>query len=403
MNQGVADTAAASTESDTAAEPIVVGERVRKSYGAVDALAGVDLAVEPGEVFGLIGPNGAGKTTLVRALTGTTDVEGTVRVFGAPPTTVDAGRVGLLPQSFDPPARLTARELVDYYGGLYDAARDTESVLADVGMSADADAWYETLSGGQQRRTCVATAVVNDPDLLFLDEPTTGIDPAGRRALHQLIARLAADGTTVFLTSHAMDEVERLADRVMLLRDGDVVAVGPPAELIAEHAGRPRLEIALRDPTAVRPSECTTDDDSVTTGDSVTTNDAPTDGDPPAVDDGISAAVADAVDGATVESTTDGLRICGIDPVEIGSVVDALAAVGVGFDSLTWAEPSLEDVYLRLTGETYSPRSATDLTGAERRADGGTSSTGGSHTDSGSRTDDGVRPPSGSRGDGGAR
>ena len=397
MNQGVADTAAASTESDTAAEPIVVGERVRKSYGAVDALAGVDLAVEPGEVFGLIGPNGAGKTTLVRALTGTTDVEGTVRVFGAPPTTVDAGRVGLLPQSFDPPARLTARELVDYYGGLYDAARDTESVLADVGMSADADAWYETLSGGQQRRTCVATAVVNDPDLLFLDEPTTGIDPAGRRALHQLIARLAADGTTVFLTSHAMDEVERLADRVMLLRDGDVVAVGPPAELIAEHAGRPRLEIALRDPTAVRPSECTTDDDSVTT------NDAPTNGDPPAVDDGISAAVADAVDGATVESTTDGLRICGIDPVEIGSVVDALAAVGVGFDSLTWAEPSLEDVYLRLTGETYSPRSATDLTGAERRADGGTSSTGGSHTDSGSRTDDGVRPPSGSRGDGGAR
>ena len=397
MNQGVADTAAASTESDTAAEPIVVGERVRKSYGAVDALAGVDLAVEPGEVFGLIGPNGAGKTTLVRALTGTTDVEGTVRVFGAPPTTVDAGRVGLLPQSFDPPARLTARELVDYYGGLYDDARDTESVLADVGMSADADAWYETLSGGQQRRTCVATAVVNDPDLLFLDEPTTGIDPAGRRALHQLIARLAADGTTVFLTSHAMDEVERLADRVMLLRDGDVVAVGPPAELIAEHAGRPRLEIALRDPTAVRPSECTTDDDSVTT------NDAPTDGDPPAVDDGISAAVADAVDGATVESTTDGLRIRGIDPVEIGSVVDALATVGVGFDSLTWAEPSLEDVYLRLTGETYSPRSATDLTDAERRADGGTSSNGGSHTDSGSRTDDGVRPHSGSRGDGGAR
>ena len=397
MNLGVADAAAASTESDTAAEPIVVGERVRKSYGAVDALAGVDLAVEPGEVFGLIGPNGAGKTTLVRALTGTTDVEGTVRVFGAPPTTVDAGRVGLLPQSFDPPARLTARELVDYYGGLYDDARDTESVLADVGMSADADAWYETLSGGQQRRTCVATAVVNDPDLLFLDEPTTGIDPAGRRALHQLIARLAADGTTVFLTSHAMDEVERLADRVMLLRDGDVVAVGPPAELIAEHAGRPRLEIALRDPTAVRPSECTTDDDSVTT------NDAPTDGDPPAVDDGISAAVADAVDGAAVESTTDGLRILGIDPVEIGSVVDALATVGVGFDSLTWAEPSLEDVYLRLTGETYSPRSVTDLTDAERRADGGTSSNGGSHTDSGSRTDDGVRPHSGSRGDGGAR
>jgi ABC-2 type transport system ATP-binding protein len=403
MNQGVADAAAASTEPAAAVtDPIVVGEGVRKSYGAVDALAGVDLAVEPGEVFGLIGPNGAGKTTLVRALTGTADVEGTVRVFGTSPTAVDAGRVGLLPQSFDPPARLTARELVDYYGGLYDDARDTESVLADVGMSADADAWYETLSGGQQRRTCVATAVVNDPDLLFLDEPTTGIDPAGRRALHQLIVRLAADGTTVFLTSHAMDEVERLADRVMLLRDGEVVAVGPPAALIAEHAGRPRLEIALRDPTAVRPGERTTDDDSAATGD------PPTGGDPPAVDEGVSAAVTDAVDGAAVESTTDGLRILGIDPVEIGSVVDALATVGVDFDSLTWAEPSLEDVYLRLTGETYSPRSAVDRTDAERRADGGTAADGrtpaddGSHTDSGSPDDEG-RPHSGSRGDGGVR
>jgi ABC-2 type transport system ATP-binding protein len=276
-------------------------------------------------------------------------------------------------------------------------------VLADVGMSADADAWYETLSGGQQRRTCVATAVVNDPDLLFLDEPTTGIDPAGRRALNQLIARLATDGTTVFLTSHAMDEVERLADRVMLLRDGEVVAVGPPAALIAEHAGRPRLEVALRDPTAVRPGECTTDDDPAATGD------APTGGDLPAVEKGVSAAVTDVVNGAAVEPTTDGLRILGIDPVEIGSVVDALATVGVGFDSLTWAEPSLEDVYLRLTGETYSPRSAVDRTDAERRADGGTAADGrtpaddGSHTDSGSPTDDEGRPHSGSRGDGEVR
>ena len=177
----------------------------------------------------------------------------------------------------------------------------------------------------------------------------------------------------------------------MLLRDGDVVAVGPPAALIAEHAGRPRLEIALRDPTAVRPG------------------DAPTGDDPPAVDAGISAAVTGAVDGAAVESTTDGLRILGIDPVEIGSVVDALAAVGVGFDSLRWAQPSLEDVYLRLTGETYSPRSATDLTDTERRADGGKTADGrtpaddGSHSDSGSPTDDAGRPYSSSRGDGGVR
>ena len=391
MNQGVADATAASTESEAVAEPIVVGERVRKSYGDVDALAGVDLAVEPGEVFGLIGPNGAGKTTLVRALTGTTDVEGTVRVFDTSPTAVDAGRVGLLPQSFDPPARLTARELVDYYGGLYDDARDTESVLADVGMSADADAWYETLSGGQRRRTCVATAVVNDPDLLFLDEPTTGIDPAGRRALHRLIARLAADGTTVVLTSHAMDEVERLADRVMLLRDGEVVAVGPPAALIAEHGGRPRLEVALRDPAAARPREGVTDGDSVTTGGALADGTAPTGGDAPDVAADVSAAVADAVEGAAVESTTDGLRILGIDPVEIGAVVDALADVGVEFESLTWAEPSLEDVYLRLTGETYTSRVPSDIADASRRADGG------------APPDDGPSIDDDARGDGGAR
>ena len=323
MNQGVADAATASAESDAAAEPIVVGERVRKSYGAVDALTGVDLAVEPGEVFGLIGPNGAGKTTLVRALTGTTDVEGTIRVFGTSPSAVDAGRVGLLPQSFDPPERLTATELVEYYGGLYDDAREVESVLRDVGMTDDADAWYETLSGGQKRRTCVATAVVNDPDLLFLDEPTTGIDPAGRRSIHRLIERLADGGTTVFLTSHAMDEVERLADRVALLRDGAVVAVGRPDELIAEHGGAPRLDVSLDEPA----------------------------------DDGVVERVEAGLPGdVAVESTRGGLRVRGVRPEAIGDAVDALDGAGVAFESLAWSEPSLEDVYLRLTGEEYSPR-----------------------------------------------
>ena len=315
--------AAADRADAPAGDPVVVGEGVRKSYGDVAALDGVDLDVAAGEVFGLIGPNGAGKTTLVRALTGTTEAEGDLRVFGAPPRDVDPARIGLLPQSFDPPARLTARELVDYYGGLYDEARDTESVLDDVGMADDADAWYETLSGGQKRRTCVATAVVNDPDLLFLDEPTTGIDPAGRRAIHRLIERLAADGTTVFLTSHAMDEVERLADRVALLRDGAVVAVGPPGELIAEHGGAPRLDVTLDDAAS---------------------------------DAAVGGVEAGLAGDAAVESTRDGLRIRGVRPEAIGDAVDALDAAGVAFESLAWTEPSLEDVYLRLTGEEYSPR-----------------------------------------------
>ena len=325
------DTAAADADAADSGS-VVAGEGVRKSYGEVVALDGVDVRVEPGEVFGLIGPNGAGKTTLVRALTGTTEAEGDLRVFGAPPREVDPQRIGLLPQSFDPPERLTASELVDYYGGLYDAARDTEPVLRDVGMADDADAWYETLSGGQQRRTCVATAIVNDPDLLFLDEPTTGIDPAGRRSIHRLIERLAGDGTTVFLTSHAMDEVERLADRVALLRDGAVVAVGAPGDLVAEHGGEPSLEVALDGPA-----------EEAEVG---------------AVREALADGSADEV--PQVDATRAGLRIEGVRPEGIGAAVDALDAAGVAFESLAWSEPSLEDVYLRLTGEEYSPRSAAD-------------------------------------------
>ncbi|SEO96479.1 ABC-2 type transport system ATP-binding protein [Halogranum amylolyticum] len=290
----------------------LVADDVRRTYGDTVALDGVSLSVDEGEVFGLIGPNGAGKTTLVRALTGTTDAEGTVRVLGEEPTKVDTQRVGLLPQSFTPPERLTARELVDYYAGLYEEARDSDGVLADVGLGDAGDTWYENLSGGQQRRVCVATALVNDPDVLFLDEPTTGIDPAGRRALWALLEDLADTGTTVFLTSHSMDEVERLADRVGLLNDGRLVAVGSPGDLVAEHGGETRL---------------------------VVRTDAGTD------------ALVDA--GFVVEADAETLTFHDVDPRDIGRAVEALERAGVDYDSLTWKQPGLEEVYLRLTGETF--------------------------------------------------
>lgn len=293
----------------------VVADAVHKTYGDTVALDGVDLTVAEGEVFGLIGPNGAGKTTLIRALTGTTSVTGEIRVLGEEPTAVDTDRIGLLPQSFSPPARLTARELVDYYAGLYETARDTEAVLADVGLTETADSWYETLSGGQQRRVCVGTALVNDPDLLFLDEPTTGIDPAGRRALWDLLESLAAGGTTVVLTSHSMNEVQRLSDRVGLLQDGQLVAVGTPADLIADHGGQSRLVIG-------------------------------TDTDHEAAD-ALQAAGFTAAAGASEVVVED------VSAVDIGEAVDALSAAGISYDSLTWTEPSLEDVYLQLTGERF--------------------------------------------------
>jgi ABC-2 type transport system ATP-binding protein len=302
----------------------LVADDVSKRYGDLVALDGVSLSIRAGEVFGLVGPNGAGKTTLVRALTGTTGFEGEVRILGASPDTVAPDRVGLLPQSFHPADRLTARELIAYYAGLYDESRAVDAVLEDVGLDDDADTWYENLSGGQRRRACVGTALVNDPDVLFLDEPTTGIDPAGRRALWSLIGDLAAGGTTVLLTSHSMAEVERLADRVGLLRAGDLVAVGTPGSLIADHAGDSHL---LLDP-----------------GRGV----APT-------------AVEDAL-GRRVDERDGRLVVDDVALADVGRVVGELEAAGVDIDSFTWAEPNLEDVYLRLTGESLDGRDG-DATG----------------------------------------
>jgi ABC-2 type transport system ATP-binding protein len=294
----------------------LVAEDVRRAYGETVALDGVSLSVDAGEVFALVGPNGAGKTTLVRALTGTTDAEGSVELFGADPRAVDRERVGLLPQAFDPPARLTARELLDYYAGLYDESRPVDAVLSDVGLADDADTWYENLSGGQQRRTCVGSALVNDPDLLFLDEPTTGIDPAGRRALWDLLESLADGGTTIVLTTHDMAEAHRLADRVGLLADGRLVAADDPDALVAEYGGESRLVVE-------------------------------TDADPADLDLSYPA-----------ERAGDSLVVSDVPPEAIGDVVDALAAAGASYDALTWSEPDLEDVYLELADAsgTYDGR-----------------------------------------------
>jgi ABC-2 type transport system ATP-binding protein len=296
---------------------VLVAEEVRKTYGDTAAVDGVSLSLGEGEVFALVGPNGAGKTTFVRALTGTTEPDsGSVSVFGTDPQAVERSRLGLLPQAFDPPERLTARELVAYYAGLYEESRDPEAVLGEVGLADADDTWYENLSGGQQRRTCVATTLVNDPDLLFLDEPTTGIDPAGRRALWSLVEDLAADGTTVFLTTHYMEEAERLADRVGLLADGELAAVGTPSDLVAQFGGRTRLVVE------------TTDEAHETAGNSLADADF------------------------EVETADEGLVVPGVRPEDIGEVVAALNDRGVAYDALTWKQPDLEDVFLRLTGQS---------------------------------------------------
>ena len=296
----------------------VAAERVSKRYDDTVALDGVSLSVESGEVYALVGPNGAGKTTLVRTLTGTTTPDsGSVTVFGTSPKRIGKERIGLLPQSFTPPERLTARELLTYYAGLYDEPRLVDEVLSEVGLAEADETWYTNLSGGQQRRVCVGIALINDPDLLFLDEPTTGIDPAGRRSLWSLITTLADAGTTVFLTTHYMEEAEELADRVALLDSGSIIESGAPAELVETFGGGTHLRIE----TETSPS----------------------------------APQIDAL-GVDIEETEIGFRIPDVSPTEIGEIVSRLEAQGIEYETLTWTEPSLEDVYLQLTGETISER-----------------------------------------------
>ena len=308
----------------------IAAENLRKTYGDAEALSDVSLSVDAGEVFALVGPNGAGKTTLVRCLTGTTTPDdGETTLLGEPPRSLPKGRIGLLPQDYGPPDRLTARELVAYYAGLYDDARDVDAVLGDVGVTDSTETRYADLSGGEKRRTLVATALVNDPDVLFLDEPTTGIDPAGRRAVHALIEDLAAAGTTVFLTTHYMDEVERLADRVGVLAGGELAAVDTPGGLVADHGGDPRLLV---------------DTD------------------------------AASIPGYDAEQTDRGLVFRDVTPGDIGEMIEALAAAGIEYDALSWQEADLETAYLALTGQTprsVGERSSPDRSPAESPAGGG--------------------------------
>jgi len=291
-------------------EEVLVAEDVRRQYADTVAVDGVSLSLSAGEVFALVGPNGAGKTTLVRALTGTTDAEGRVELFGASPRAIDSDRIGLLPQDFTPHERLSAAELLDYYAGLYDEGRAVSEVLEDVGLADTADTWYENLSGGQQRRACVATALINDPDLLVLDEPTTGIDPAGRQSLWQLLSGLADRGVTILVTTHYMEEAHRLADRVGLLADGRLAAVDTPDALVAEYGGRSKLTVTGEFAETV-------------------TSDLRW----------------------PVETATGELTIYEVEPREIGAVVERLEQAGVEYDGLAWSEPDLEDAYLELTGQ----------------------------------------------------
>jgi len=280
-------------------------EGLRKTYGEREAVRGLSFAVAQGEVFGLLGPNGAGKTTTVEILEGYRErTAGHVAVLGMDPGTRPRAlrqRVGIVLQSSGLYRHLTVREAVEHWAALYPAPRDVGETIALTGLTESAEVRTNALSGGQQRRLDFALALVGDPELVFLDEPTTGFDPAARRHAWDTVRSLQALGKTVLLTTHYLDEAQALADRVAIIKDGAILAEGAPHEL---GAGAEHYRVRWRDP-----------------------------------------------DGDLQERQTD-------DPTALlHELTGAALARGDRLHDLSVSRPSLEDVYLELTadGAAVSP------------------------------------------------
>jgi len=273
----------------------VVVRDLHKSYGDIEAVRGIDFTIETGEVFGLLGPNGAGKTTTVEILEGYRPrTSGTVEVLGTDPQRAGPAwreHIGVMLQSSSLYPALTVIESLRTFAGYYSAPRDAEEVVEIIGLGERRDARVRKLSGGQQRRLDLGIALIGDPELIFLDEPTTGFDPAARRAAWEVVRALRDLGKTVVLTTHYLDEAQALADRVAILKDGRILAEGSPDSLGASH-----YRVAWRDAA-----------------------------------------------GSIVERFTD-------DPTTLLArlTADALAR-GERLEELSVTRPSLEDVYLELT------------------------------------------------------
>ena len=297
-----------------------------KRFQAVTAVDGLDLTVFAGECFGLLGPNGAGKTTTIEILEGLqTPTSGEVSLLGASWAT-DAkalrARIGVQLQETVLTAKLSVRETLRLFASFYPLARPVDDVISEVDLADKADAWVEKLSGGQRQRLAVACALVSDPEVLFLDEPTTGLDPAARRGVWELIRRFQSRGRTVVLTTHYMDEAERLCDRIAIVDKGRIVALGTPSELIAKVGGEEVVELV-------------TD---------------------PALDagafEGLSGVISAKPDGDGWHLVVRGLHVA------LPALLARLSERGVAATRLLTRHATLEDVFLQVAGRTFSDAEA---------------------------------------------
>jgi len=299
-------------------EPVISVRGLRKSYGQLEAVKGIDLEVSGREIFAFLGPNGAGKTTTVEVLEGYRERSaGDVKVLGVDPA--DAGhewrqRIGIVLQESRMHPELTVRESIELFAGYYHAPRGVDETVELVGLTEKAHDRVGRLSGGQQRRLDVGLALIGDPELLFLDEPTTGFDPSARRRAWEVVASLRDLGKTIFLTTHYMEEAQELADRVAIISGGRIVAEGPPEELT--HRDQRAAVIRFRLPEGVAAAE-------------------------------LPSGLAPDSDGT---ATNGEVRIQAEDPVRALHELTAWAlAQSVPLIELEVRQPNLEDVYLELT------------------------------------------------------
>lgn len=295
-------------------------EGLRKQYGNFEAVKGIDFEVRTGEVFGLLGPNGAGKTTTVEILEGIRQrTSGNVEVLGFDPDKQKQqlkDRIGVCLQATNLPDKIRVSEALDVFGALYSRMLDPNDLLKRLQLWEKRDAFYSTLSGGQKQRLAIALGLINDPSLLFLDEPTTGLDPQVRLEIHGLIEQMRSENRTILMTTHYIEEAERLCDRVAIVDSGKVIAIGTPKELKDRSAGKSTIEItceqALDVPIPVWP-------------------------------EAISTKVSDNKRHVTVASSHPARTL-----VEIVKWVDAN---GFELTDVQLSRPSLEDVFIELTGK----------------------------------------------------
>jgi ABC-2 type transport system ATP-binding protein len=298
--------------------PILQVENLVKSYGDVEAVRGVSFDVQEGEVFGLLGPNGAGKTSTVEILEGLRNADGgRVSVCGLNPATQgDALKheIGAALQSTSLPEKLRVMEALRLFSSFYKRKRDPEELLKRFGLEEKRNAFYSQLSGGQKQRLALAIALVNDPKLVFFDEPTAGLDPQVRREIYDIIEEMRREKKTLVMTTHYIEEAERLCDRVAIVDHGKVIAIGSPRELKAHSGGTTRIEVRLSKPES----------------------------------DATLKSLEGAADARVIDSTY--VIHSHRPPQTIVALVKHLESQGNELVSLEIASPSLEDVFIELTG-----------------------------------------------------